>query len=81
MYIDFNKESNKKSSKLKVDDHAKISKYRNIFEKCYVSNQSEEVFVIKKKLKMLFFDLKGEEFYKKQSQKAKQKRIQERKSN
>ena len=38
MYIDFDKESNKESFKLKVDDHVKISRYKNIFEKCYVPN-------------------------------------------
>ena len=30
-YIDFKKEVNDKDSKLKVGDHARISKYKNIF--------------------------------------------------
>ena len=47
MYIDFNKENNKKSTKFKVDDLVSISKHKNIFEKGCVQNWSEEVFVIK----------------------------------
>ena len=34
MYIDFNK----KNDKLKVGDHVRISKYKNIFVKGYVPN-------------------------------------------
>ena len=47
-YIDFEKEINDKDSKFKVGDHVRISKYKNIFVKGYMPNQSEEVFVIKK---------------------------------
>ena len=47
-YIDFNKKNNEESPKFKVGDHVRISKCKNIFAKCYVSNWSEEVFVIKK---------------------------------
>ena len=47
-YIDFGKENNNKDSKFKIDDHVKIPKYKNIFAKGYTSNESEEVFVIKK---------------------------------
>ena len=47
-YIDFKKEVNDKDPKLKVGDHVKISKYKNIFAKGYTPNWSEEVFVIKK---------------------------------
>ena len=36
------------SMKFRVGDHVRISKYKNIFAKGYTSNQSEEVFVIKK---------------------------------
>ena len=32
-YIDFKKEVNDKDPKLKVDDHIRISKYKNIFAK------------------------------------------------
>ena len=48
MFIDFNKENNKESPKLKVGDHVRISKYKNIFAKWYVSNWSGEVFMKKK---------------------------------
>ena len=34
--------------KFKVDDHMRISKYKNIFAKDYTPNWSEEVHVIKK---------------------------------
>ena len=47
-YIDFKKEVNDKGPKFKVDDHIRISKYKNIFAKGYTPNWSEEVFVIKK---------------------------------
>ena len=47
-YIDFKKESNDKDPKFKVGDHAKISKYKNIFTKGYMPNWSEEVFVVSK---------------------------------
>ena len=47
-YIDFNKENNKEGPKFKIDNHVRISKYKNIFTKGYVPNWSEEVFVIKK---------------------------------
>ena len=48
IYIDFNKENNKEDPKFKVAENVKTSKYQNIFAKGYVSNWSEEVFVIKK---------------------------------
>ena len=47
-YIDFEKEVNDKDPKLKVGDHVRISKYKNIFGKGYTPNWSEEIFVIKK---------------------------------
>ena len=60
-YIDWielhsNKEVNDKDRKFKVDDHVRISKYKNIFAKEYTPNWPEEVFVIKelKKLKIQF---------------------------
>ena len=46
--IDSNKVVNDKDPKFKVDDHIRISKYKNIFAKRYTPNWSEEVFVIKK---------------------------------
>ena len=47
-YIDFGKEFNDNDPKFKVGDHVRISKYKNIFAKCYTPNWSEEIFVIKK---------------------------------
>ena len=47
-YIDFNKENNKEDPKFKVGYHVRISKYKNSFVIGYVSNWSEEVFVVKK---------------------------------
>ena len=37
-YIDFNKENSKEGPKFKVGDDVRISKYKNIFAKGYVSN-------------------------------------------
>ena len=36
----------KKNPKFKVNDHVRISKYKNIFAKGYVPNWSEEVFIV-----------------------------------
>ena len=47
-YIDFKKEINNKDHKFKGDDYIRISKYKNIFAKRYMSNCSEEISVIKK---------------------------------
>ena len=47
-YLDFGKEVNDNNPKLKVGDHVRISKYKNIFAKGYTPNWFEEVFVIKK---------------------------------
>ena len=56
-YIDFSKENNKVDPKFKPSDHVRISKYKNIFAKVYILNQSEENFVIKK----VEVDINGEE--------------------
>ena len=80
-YIDFSKEVNDNDPKLKVDDHVRISKYKNIFAKCYTPNWSEEVFVIKNikntvPWTYVIYDLNGEEitgtFYEKELQKIDQ---------
>ena len=42
--IDINEEDDKKDSKFELCDHVRISKYKNIFEKCYTLNWSEEFF-------------------------------------
>ena len=73
MYIDFNRENNKESPKVKVGDHVRTWKYKNIFAKGYVRNWSEKMFVIEKVKNTLpwanaISDLNGEEivitFYK-----------------
>ena len=46
MYFDFDKENNKERPKFKIGDNARISKYKNIFEKGYVINWFDEVFII-----------------------------------
>ena len=42
-YIDFENEVNNESPKFIVDDHVKISTYKNIFAKGYTPNWSGEV--------------------------------------
>ena len=78
MHIDFNKENNKEGPKFKVGDQIRISKCKNIFAKVYISNWSEEAFVIKKVKNTVpwtyvISDLNGEEtvrmFYKRISKK------------
>ena len=80
-YINTNKGINNKDPKLKVGDHVRISKFKNIFAKGYTANWSEEVFVIKKVKNAVPWtyvinDLNGEEitgtFYEKELQKTNQ---------
>ena len=68
--------------KFKIGYIVRISKYKKIFAEGYVSNWSEDVFVIKKVKNTVlwtyvFSDLKGEKivgmFYEKELQKANQK--------
>ena len=47
-YAEYNEDSNKKDPKFKVDDHDKVSKYKNIFAKGCIPYWSEEVFVVSK---------------------------------
>ena len=47
-YINSSQEINDKNPKFRIGDIVKISKYENLFGKCYVPNLSEEVFVIRK---------------------------------
>ena len=70
-----------KDRKFKVDDHVRISKYKNIFTKGYTPNWCEEVFVIKKVKNAIPWtyvinDPNGEEiigtFYEKELQKTNQ---------
>ena len=83
-YIDFKKEVNDKNPKFKIGDHVRISKYKNIFAKGYVSNWSEEIFIIKKVKNTVPWtyvinDLNGEEiigtFYENELQKTDQKKF------
>ena len=80
-YINTDKELNDKDSKFKVDDHVRISKYKNILAKGYTPNWSEEVFVIKEVKNTVPWtyvinDLNGEEitgtFHEKELQKTNQ---------
>ena len=43
LYAKYNEDFNKKDPKFKVVDHARISKYKNIFAKGFAPNWSEEV--------------------------------------
>ena len=81
-YAEYNKESNKKSPKFKVNDHVRISKYKNIFAKGCVPSWSEEVVVLSKIKNTVPWgyvinDLNGEEikrsFYEKELRKTNQK--------
>ena len=47
-YIDFDIENNHKGPKLKVGDHVRIWKYKNIFAQDHTPNWSEEFFIFKK---------------------------------
>ena len=47
-YIHTGVENNEKNPKFEIVDHVKISTYKNLFEKGYTPNWSEEVFVAKK---------------------------------
>ena len=47
-YNDSSKEINNKDHKFRISDFVRISKCKNIFAKGYVSNWSEEVFVVEK---------------------------------
>ena len=47
-YTEYNEEPYEKDPKFKIGDHARKSKYNNIFAKAYTPNWSQEVFVISK---------------------------------
>ena len=81
-FAEYNKEFNKKGPKFKVGDLVRISKYKNIFAKEYVSNWSEEVFIVNKIKNTVpwtytISDLNGEQiigsFYEKELQTTNQK--------
>ena len=45
-YVEYNEDFNKKGPKFKVNDHVRISKYKNFFAKGYAPNWSEEFFIV-----------------------------------
>ena len=49
IYTDFDKKNNKEDAKFKVDDHVKISNYKNVFTNGYVPNWSQKVIIKKVK--------------------------------
>ena len=72
----------KKGTKFKVNDHVRISKYKNIFAKGYVPNWSDKVFTVNEIKNTVpwtytISDLNGEKvigtFYEKELQKSNQK--------
>ena len=87
-YAEYNEDSNKKDPKSKVGDHVRISKYKNIFDKGYNPNWSEEVFVVSKIKKTIPWtyvtsELNGEEitgrFYEEELEKQIQKNLEQKK--
>ena len=80
-YINCSKETNDKDSKFKIGGVVRISRYIKIFGKDYVSNWSEELFVINRVKNAVMWtyiigNIKGEEFlrtfYGKEMQKTNQ---------
>ena len=78
-YVEYNEHFNKKGPKFKVNDHIRISKYKNIFAKGHVPNWSEEVFIVNEIKNTVpwtdtITDLNGEKvirtFYEKELQKT-----------
>ena len=84
-FAEYNKKSDKKDPKFIVDDHVRISKYKNIFVKGYTPNWSEEIFVVKRikntvPWTYVISDLNGEgivgSFYEKELQETDEKKIE-----
>ena len=81
-YVEYNEDFNKKGLKFKINNHVRISKYKNIFAKGYVPNWSEGVFIVNEIKNTVpwtctISDLNGEKvigtFYEKELQKTDQK--------
>ena len=81
-YAEYNEDSNETKSKFRAGDHARISKYKNIFAEEYTQNWSEEVLIITKikdtvPWTYVISDLNGENiagsFYEKEFQNTNQK--------
>ena len=88
-YINSSKETNDKDHKFQFGNHVRMSKYKNIFPKGYVTNWSEAVFVTNKVKNTVpwtyvISGLKGEKivatFYEKELQKINQKEFKVKKS-
>ena len=75
MYIDSGKKSKGEDPKFQVGGHFRTSKFKNIFAKCYTSNWSAEVFVIKKVKNTIPWIYVIGTFYEKELQKTDQKRL------
>ena len=80
MYINYDKEMNNRSPKFGIGDHVRISKYKNIFAKCYIPNYSKQNFVIKKfknavPWTYVINDLKGQEMLERFTRKNCKKQI------
>ena len=83
-YAEYNEDSNVTKPKFKVGDHARISKYKNIFAKWYTQNWSEKVFLVSKvkdtvPWTLVTSDLNGEpiagSLYEKELQKTSQEKF------
>ena len=81
-FAEYNEESNETDPTFKVNDHVRISKYKNTFAEEYAPNWSDKIFVVKKIKNIVpwtyvISDLNGEEtvgsFYEKELQETNQK--------
>ena len=80
-YINIGKEVNDKDPKFKVEDHVRISKYKNFFGKGDAPNWLEEVFVTKKikntvPWTYVINDVSGEQIIKRQKTNQQEFRIE-----
>ena len=71
-YAKYNEDFNERDPKFKVGDHARISKYKNIFAKGYTQNWSEGLMLLVtqmvKKLLEVFMKRNGKDLVKKNSE-------------
>ena len=56
-FAKYNEESNERDPKVKVGDHVRISKFKNVFAEEYTPNWSEEIFIVKKSKKCCALDI------------------------
>ena len=69
-YIGFKKENSEKDPKFEVGDHIGIWKYKRFFAKCFTTNWSKKVYVIKKS-----FCVMDVWYYKNKLQRKQSKRV------